>query len=237
MIATIYASAPMRLRAPSLAALAIATLLAGCGGSSGSTSDTSSRSSSGGGLPAGCKEVAKPKPKHVKLNPPPQTVRRGQRLTATVSTSCGSFEIALDTRDSPKTVNSFAYLAKKGFYDGLDFHRVVPHFVIQGGDPLGSGQGGPGYTVVERPPADTVYRRGVVAMAKSQFQPPGASGSQFFVVTAPADAGLGPDYAVLGKVTSGIDAVMRIASLANPKLGAPGGEPRAPVVIDHLTVQ
>jgi peptidyl-prolyl cis-trans isomerase B (cyclophilin B) len=237
MIATIYASAPMRLRTPSLAALATAALLAACGGSSGSSSDASSRSPSGGGLPAGCKEVAKPKPKHVKLKRPPQTVRRGERLTATVSTSCGSFEIALDTRDSPKTVNSFAYLAKKGFYEGLDFHRVVPHFVIQGGDPLGNGQGGPGYTVVERPPANTTYRRGVVAMAESQFQPPGASGSQFFVVTAPADAGLPPDYAVLGKVTRGMAAVMRIASLANPKLGAQGGEPRAPVVIDRVTVQ
>ena len=237
MIATIYASAPMRLRGPSLLTLAIAALLAGCGGSSGSGSDTSSQSSSRGGLPAGCKEVAKPKPKHVELKRPPQAVRRGQRLTATVSTSCGSFEIALDTRDSPQTVNSFAYLAKKGFYDGLDFHRVVPHFVIQGGDPLGNGQGGPGYAVVERPPANTVYRRGVVAMAKSQFQPPGASGSQFFVVTAPADAGLPPDYAVLGKVTAGMDAVMRIASLADPNLGAPGGEPRAPVVIDRIAIQ
>jgi cyclophilin family peptidyl-prolyl cis-trans isomerase len=237
MIATIYASAPMRLRAPSLATIAIVALLAGCGGSSGSSSDTSSQSSSAGGLPAGCKGVAKPKPKHVKLQRPPQTVKRGEKLTATISTSCGSFEIALDTRDSPKTVNSFADLAKRGFYDGLDFHRIVPHFVIQGGDPLGNGQGGAGYTVVERPPANTAYRRGVVAMAKSQFQPPGASSSQFFVVTAPADAGLPPDYAVLGKVTAGMDAVMRIASLADPKLGAQGGEPRAPVVIDRVAIQ
>jgi peptidyl-prolyl cis-trans isomerase B (cyclophilin B) len=236
MIATIYASAPMRLRSPSFAALAIAALLAGCGGSSGSTTDTASPSSSGGGPPAGCKAVAKPKPKQVKLDRPPQTVKRGERLSAAVSTSCGSFEIALDTRDSPKTVNSFAYLAKRGFYDGLDFHRVVPHFVIQGGDPLGNGQGGPGYTIVERPPANTTYRRGVVAMAKSQFQPPGASGSQFFVVTAPADAGLPPDYAVLGKVTRGMGAVMRIASLADPRLGARGGEPRTPVVIDRVMV-
>lgn len=128
------------------------------------------------------------------------------------------------------------YLAKRGFYDGLDFQRVVPGFVVQGGDPLGTGAGGPGYTVVEAPPPDTTYRRGVVAMAKTEIQPPGASGSQFFVVTAPADAGLPAVYAVLGKVTSGMASVERIAHLANPKLGPPGGEPLQPVVIDKITI-
>src|SRR5689334_3193896 len=111
----------MRLRTASLAAIATAALLAGCGGSSGSGSETSARSSPDSALPAGCKRVPKPNPRHVKLKRPPMTVRRGEKLTATVSTSCGSFEIALDTRQSPKTVNSFAYLAKRGFYDGLDF--------------------------------------------------------------------------------------------------------------------
>jgi cyclophilin family peptidyl-prolyl cis-trans isomerase len=224
----------MRDRLILAATLALAAVVAGCGGSSTSTS--SSASSSASGLPAGCKQVAAPKPRHAKLKRPPVTVKPGQTLTADVATSCGSFEIALDTKDSPKTVSSFDYLAKRGFYNGLDFHRIVPHFVIQGGDPLGTGEGGPGYTVVERPPANTVYRRGVVAMAKSQFQPPGASGSQFFVVTAPADAGLPPDYAVLGKVSGGMAAVNRIASLANPKLGAQGGKPVEPVVIDRITV-
>src|SRR5207244_2334132 len=103
------------------------------------------------------------------------------------------------------------------------FHRVVPQFVIQGGDPLGNGTGGPGYEVVEPPPKGTVYRRGVVAMAKTAVQPPGASGSQFFVVTAAADAGLPPVYAVLGRVTSGMEAVDRIAGLANAALGPQGG--------------
>src|SRR5919197_1165387 len=173
----------MRLRTASLAPLAVAALLAGCGGSSGSDS---SPASSGGGLPAGCKEVPEPKPKHVELERPPFTVRRGEHLTAMVATSCGSFEIALDTADSPKTVSSFAYLARRGLYEGLDFNRVVPHFVIQGGDPLGNGEGGPGYTVVERPPANTTYRRGAVGMAKAQFPPPRASGSPFFVLTPPA---------------------------------------------------
>jgi peptidyl-prolyl cis-trans isomerase B (cyclophilin B) len=172
----------------------------------------------------------------VTLKRPRVTVKPGQNLEANVKTSCGSFRIALDTRHAPKTVSSFVYLARHRFYDGLGFHRVVPGFVIQGGDPLGTGLGGPGYTVVERPPVNTTYRRGVVAMAKTAIQPPGASGSQFFVVTAPADAGLPPVYAVLGKVTAGMAAVERIAHLADPRLGPQGGEPRAPVVIDRIAV-
>src|SRR5436190_15521344 len=137
---------------PLLAVLAIP--LAGCGGSSTETTSSTSGPSAAAGLPTGCRAVRQANPKQVKLKRPPQTVERGERLTATVATSCGSFEVALDTADSPKTVNSFVYLAKRGFYDGLDFHRVVPHFVIQGGDPLGNGQGGPGYTIVERPPSN-----------------------------------------------------------------------------------
>ena len=153
-----------------------------------------------------------------------------------MKTSCGSFTISLDTAQQPKTVSSFVYLARKGFYDGLAFDRVVPHFVVQGGDPLGNGTGGPGYEVVEPPAQNTVYRRGVVAMAKTAVQPPGASGSQFFVVSAPADAGLPPVYAVLGRVSSGMKIVDRIASLADPALGRQGGEPREPVVIDRITI-
>jgi cyclophilin family peptidyl-prolyl cis-trans isomerase len=128
------------------------------------------------------------------------------------------------------------YLAKQGVYDNTQFQRVVPGFVIQGGDPAQNGTGGPGYTVVEAPPANTSYKTGVVAMAKTQVQPHGASGSQFFVVTAPADAGLPPVYAVLGKVSSGMDTVQRIASLADPSLGATGGQPTQPVVIDSVTI-
>lgn len=224
----------MRIRLTLAAMLAAAIAAAGCGGGSSSSSTASSSTASTSST--GCKKAAKPKPKHVKLKRPPVTVKANEKLTADVATSCGSFQIALDTAGSPKTVSSFDYLAKKGFYDGLDFHRIVPGFIVQGGDPLGTGLGGPGYTVVEAPPKSTTYRRGVVAMAKTEVQPPGASGSQFFVVTAPADAGLPPVYAVLGKVVSGMDTVERIAHLANPALGPQGGEPRQPVVIDKLTV-
>ena len=153
---------------------------------------------------------------------------------AAVDTSCGSFEIALDARDSPKTVSSFVYLAREGLYDDTTFHRIVPGFVIQGGDPLGTGRGGPGYSVDEPPPSNAEYTRGTVAMAKTAIEPPGRSGSQFFVVTA-ADAGLPPEYALLGEVSSGEDVVDRIAKLGDPASGD-AGTPLATVVIRKITV-
>jgi cyclophilin family peptidyl-prolyl cis-trans isomerase len=148
-----------------------------------------------------------------------------------VETSCGAFEIALDTGRAPKTTSSFAYLARQGAYDHTLFHRIVPGFVVQGGDPTGTGSGGPGYFVDEPPPRNLSYTQGVVAMAKSPAEPPGRSGSQFFIVTEP-DAGLTPDYALIGRVSSGYDAVQRIE-----QLGTPDGEPKAPVVIDKITIR
>jgi cyclophilin family peptidyl-prolyl cis-trans isomerase len=151
--------------------------------------------------------------------------------TATVVTNLGTFAFVLDVKDSPCTTSSFASLAQDRFYDGLTFHRIVPGFVIQGGDPNGNGTGGPGYTVVDTPPADTSYVRGVVAMAKSATEPPGTSGSQFFVVTG-ANAGLRPEYALLGKVTRGLDVVERIGRLGNPQ----NEEPTRRVVIRRIVV-
>ena len=185
-------------------------------------------------LPKGCEEVQSPAPKHVDLKRPHRRVRPGRMLTAKVETSCGSFEIALDATDSPRTVSSFAYLARRGVYDDTTFHRIVPSFVIQGGDPLGTGSGGPGYSIDEPPPPRTEYTKGTVAMAKLAVEPPGRSGSQFFVVTA-ADAGLPPNYAVLGKVSSGQGVVERIAQLGDPRSGQ-RGTPRATVVIRKVTI-
>jgi peptidyl-prolyl cis-trans isomerase B (cyclophilin B) len=183
------------------------------------------------GAAKGCKQVEAPPPKHVQLKAPKQTVKPGEKLTAVVRTSCGSFDIALDTKRAPKTTNSFAYLAEKGFYNDLTFHRIVPEFVIQGGDPLGTGTGGPGYKVVEKPPANLTYTKGVVAMAKSSTEPPGASGSQFFVVTG-ANAGLPPEYALVGRVSSGMGAVTRIG-----KLGTPAEKPKQTVLIEKMTIE
>ena len=147
----------------------------------------------------GCEQVEAAQPKQDSFKAPKQVLEPGEQATAVVATSCGTFEIALDTERAPKTANSFAFLAEEGFYDGLGFHRIVPEFVIQGGDPEVTGAGGPGYSVDEKPPANLAYTRGVVAMAKSSAEPPGRSGSQFYVVTG-ADAGRPPEYALVGKV-------------------------------------
>ena len=199
-------------------------LLAGCGGGGGASSSTTAA------LSAGCEQVSKPPAKHVDL-PRPHGVSVAPGATAVVDTSCGKFTIALDTANAPRTVESFVYLAKKGVYDDTAFHKIIPNFVIQGGDPLGTGTGGPGYYVDEAPPQRTEYTRGTVAMAKTAVEPPGRSGSQFFVVVEP-DAAQPPVFALVGKVRSGMDTVDRIASL-----GTAGGAPKAPVVIHHVTVR
>jgi peptidyl-prolyl cis-trans isomerase B (cyclophilin B) len=203
----------------------VAAILIGRGGSD--DDDTTSEASSSGG----CTQVEAPKPKNVSFGAPKQTVARSDQLTAVVETSCGSFEIALDAKRAPKTVNSFVFLSEKGFYDGLTFHRVAPGFVIQGGDPLGTGTGGPGYSVDEKPPANLAYTKGVVAMAKSSAEPPGRSGSQFFVVLN-ADAGLPPEYALVGKVSEGFDVVDRIG-----QLGTPAEQPKQTVLIEKISIE
>ena len=141
----------------------------------------------------------------------------------------------MDASGSPKTVGSFVYLTRRGLYDHTIFHRIVPGFVIQGGDPTQTGSGGPGYSIREPPPASAQYRRGTVAMAKTAVEPSGQSGSQFFVVTA-ADAGLPPQYAILGKVTRGQSVISRIARLGDPSSGQTG-TPRATVVIRGITIR
>jgi peptidyl-prolyl cis-trans isomerase B (cyclophilin B) len=183
----------------------------------------------------GCQEAQSPPPKSVDLKRPKVQIKRGEKLTASVRTSCGRFEIALDAARSPKTVNSFVYLARKGVYDDTMFHRIVPGFAIQGGSPQGTLNGGPGYSVDEPPPPNARYTKGTVAMAKAAVEPAGRSGSQFFVVVG-ADAGLPPQYAVLGHLSSGQDVVRRIASLGDPESGD-RGTPRAPVVIRTISVK
>jgi peptidyl-prolyl cis-trans isomerase B (cyclophilin B) len=132
-----------------------------------------------------------------------------------VQTNFGSFDVRLDVEDSPCTTSSFAALVRKRFFDGTRFHRIVPGFVIQGGDPTATGKGGPGYSVRDVPPSNSLYTKGVVAMAKTGVEPPGTAGSQFFVVTA-VNAGLPPEYAILGVVTKGLRVVEKIGRLGNP---------------------
>jgi peptidyl-prolyl cis-trans isomerase B (cyclophilin B) len=209
-----------------VAAGVVAAVLIGQGGGSDDSSSDATQASSAGG----CEEVEAPAPKTVSFKAPKQVLKKGEEATVVVKTSCGTFEIALDTTRAPKTANSFAFLAEEGFYDDLTFHRVAPGFVIQGGDPEGTGTGGPGYSVDEKPPANLAYTKGIVAMAKSSAEPPGRSGSQFYVVTAP-DAGLPPEYALVGKVSKGYDVVEKIDAL-----GTPEEKPKQTVLIEEMTV-
>jgi peptidyl-prolyl cis-trans isomerase B (cyclophilin B) len=189
-------------------------------------------SEEGGASAKGCTKVAQPEPRKESLPKPKMTTKKGEAVTAVVETNCGTFEIALDTTEDPVTANSFAYLGEEGFYDDLTFHRIVPEFVIQGGDPEGTGAGGPGYSVVEAPPKNFKYVRGTVAMAKTETDPSGTSGSQFYIVTGPQGETLPPEYAVAGKVTKGLSVVERIG-----ELGGPEEKPTQPVVIEKMTIE
>ena len=150
--------------------------------------------------------------------------------TVRLVTNCGPILIQLAVKQAPKTSSSFAHLVKLGYYNGLIFHRVVPNFVIQGGDPNGNGSGGPSWTVVEPPPSNLRYVKGVVAMAKSTTAPSGASGSQFFIVTG-ANVGLPPIYALVGRVIGSERAVEAIA-----RVPTEGSTPLAPMVIERATL-
>jgi cyclophilin family peptidyl-prolyl cis-trans isomerase len=208
-----------------LAALAAIAFLAGCGGGDESTT------SSTGASPSECTSVEPPDPRDAgKHKAPSAKLDAEKTYTLTFETTCGSFTMTLDPTLAPKTTASLVALARDGYYDDTLFHRVVPGFVIQGGDPTQSGSGGPGYTTVDVPPSDAAYTKGVVAMAKAPAEPPGTAGSQFFVVTG-ADAGLPPEYAIVGKVTDGMDTVERIDSL-----GVADGPPSEPVVVTRVTV-
>lgn len=182
-------------RVARLSLILVVTVLAGCGGGGGGAK-TAKRCASTG------KAVSFPM-----LSPK-------QPHTVHVLTNLGSFDIRLDVEDSPCVTSSFASLVRQRFFDATVFHRIVPGFVIQGGDPTATGTGGPGYTVADVPPKNSLYTEGVVAMAKSADEPPGTAGSQFFVVTA-SNAGLPPEYAILGVVTKGLKVVERIGRLGN----------------------
>ena len=203
--------------------LVLGLLLVGCGGSS------NDNGSSGGENTSMDCEIGGDESKAELAD-----LEEGKTHSVVVETSKGSFTFELATDISPCTTAAFAGLVEKGFFDGLTFHRIVPGFVIQGGDPLGNGTGGPGYTTVDAPPQDTTYDKGLVAMAKAPNEPAGTSGSQFFVVSADG-VQLDPDYAVLGRVTSGLRVVEEICELGNPS--DPSGRPTETVDIDKMALK
>jgi peptidyl-prolyl cis-trans isomerase B (cyclophilin B) len=218
-------SLPQRSRPSGRVAAAVAVLLAAgalsaCGGSDATTTAAASD----------CTPVDAPQGAARKADPPKADAPTAKGVV--FETNCGSFTVTFDDR-APKTAASMQSLVEQGFYDGLSIHRVVGDFLIQGGDPLGDGTGGPGYTIDEKPPPGLSYTRGTVAMAKTDAQPVGESGSQFLIAVAP-DIGLTPDYALVGKVTDGMDVVQAISELAPDGEDA---EPTSPVVISKATLE
>jgi cyclophilin family peptidyl-prolyl cis-trans isomerase len=147
---------------------------------------------------------------------------------ATMQTNQGTVELELFDDDAPKTVGNFKKLAEDGFYDGIIFHRVIPDFMIQGGDPTGTGSGGPGYQFEDEFNANKV-ERGALAMANAG---PDTNGSQFFIVTADACPWLDGKHTIFGRVTSGMDVVDAISNVDT----GPGDKPRDEVRIDSLTL-
>ena len=149
--------------------------------------------------------------------------------TATLETSHGSIDADLFPAEAPATVNNFVFLAREGFFDGTTFHRIIPGFVIQGGDPTGTGSGGPGYRFADELDNDLRYEEGTLAMANAG---PNTNGCQFFVVDGPQGARLPKAYTIFGKVTSGMDVVHAIAGVPT----GPGDRPTTPVTIDRVTI-
>ena len=213
-------------------------VLAGCGGtatvaSSGGTS-AAAPAAAGQGACGGVSASATPERSF--SGPPPMQIDPKKNYTATIETKFGNIVIQLLPQDAPTTVNNFVFLACHHFYDGLTFHRIVPDFVIQGGDPQGTGAGGPGYQFRdELPKSSSVYTAGAVAMANAG---PNTNCSQFFICIADDSAKLQPLYSYFGKVAQGMDVVAKIAAV--PLQAGPSGEasqPVTPVVMQHVTIQ
>jgi peptidyl-prolyl cis-trans isomerase B (cyclophilin B) len=212
----------VRRRLPLLVAVC---LLAACGGKSGGSTNGGSETDQNG-----CVSVSAPATHARTGSKPAAPLDATKTYDVVLKTNCGSFTIRLDPKQSPNAVASFVKLVQAKYFDDTVFHRIVPGFVIQGGDPTATGTGGPGYSTVDTPPSNASYTHGVVAMAKTGAEPAGTAGSQFFVVTGD-DIGLPPDYAIIGKVTDGLDVVDRIG-----KLGDASEQPTEVVEIEQATV-
>ena len=152
-----------------------------------------------------------------------------KRYTATMETSMGTLVIALDPIAAPRTVNNFVYLAAQHYYDGVIFHRIISGFMCQGGDPDGSGRGGPGYKFGDELPKPGKYQIGSLAMANAG---PNTNGSQFFIVSGPSGCGLPPLYSLFGQVVKGLDIV---EMMQNVPTGS-GDRPKTDVVIKSVAI-
>jgi cyclophilin family peptidyl-prolyl cis-trans isomerase len=169
-------------------------------------------------------------PKRQKFSSPPEMgIDPAKRYTATIDTSMGEMVVALDPIKAPKTVNNFVFLALNHYYEGVIFHRVIKGFVLQGGDPEGSGRGGPGYRFEDELPKAGQYQIGSLAMANAG---PNTNGSQFFVISGPDGVRLPPAYSLFGQVIKGLDVVEAIQSVPTGH----GDRPKTDVVINSVTI-
>ncbi|HUP87292.1 MAG TPA: peptidylprolyl isomerase [Acidimicrobiales bacterium] len=162
-------------------------------------------------------------------SPPEMVIDPSKRYTATMSTSMGDLVIALDAVGAPRTVNNFVFLAREGYYDGVIFHRIISGFMCQGGDPTGTGRGGPGYKFADELPRAGAYEVGSIAMANAG---PNTNGSQFFIVSGPSGVGLPPSYSLFGKVVKGLEIVAEMEKVAT----GPGDKPVQDLTINSIEV-
>lgn len=160
---------------------------------------------------------------------PEMCIDPSKTYTAVLDTSLGSMTIALDAAAAPKTVNNFVVLARYKYYEGIIFHRIINSFMCQGGDPTGTGRGGPGYKFEDELPAPGAYKVGSIAMANSG---PNTNGSQFFLVSGPSGAGLPPQYSLFGQITDGLEILEAMQNVATDR----SDKPDVDVVINSVTI-
>jgi cyclophilin family peptidyl-prolyl cis-trans isomerase len=225
------------------------TLLAACGMSSGGSDESSKTAVPGAATAAaditsGCWTADQrvqnagggdsSVPKQQWDKPPAMTIDPSKHYTATLKTNKGDIEVEFFPQDAPQTVNNFICLAKAGYYDNTPFHRIIPGFVIQGGDPTGTGTGGPGYKFADEP-IHRDYLKGTLAMANAG---PNTNGSQFFIVLGDLRGQLQKNYTIFGQVTGGMDAVDKIAAVpVGPSGHGEQSKPQEPVTLGSVTVQ
>src|SRR5580658_11329242 len=178
-------------------------------------------------IPCPATDGSSPKTQHFDA-PPPMCIDASRRYSAEMVTSKGTMTIALDPAGAPNTVNNFVFLARYHYFDGIFFHRVIPGFVLQGGDPKGTGAGGPGYDFEDELPRPGRYELGSLAMANAG---PNTNGSQFFVISGTDGMRLPPQYSLFGKVVSGLETVAAIDAV-----GTAGGKPTENVTIESVTI-
>lgn len=178
-------------------------------------------------IPCPAPDGSSPRQQHFD-GPPPVCIDPAKRYSAELTSTKGSMQISLDPLAAPKTVNNFVFLARYHYFDGIVFHRIIPGFVLQGGDPTGTGTGGPGYRFEDELPPPGRYEIGSLAMANAG---PNTNGSQFFVISGPSGVQLPPQYSLFGKVVKGLDVVAAIDAV-----GTRSGKPTERVTIESVNI-